>query len=361
MHNPAPYGSPQYTAQLQQRKDDQIARLLRQIPSAACRDPPRRTIYDIGLKLTSASNTVLTMRIELLPKFPEVAPTLQIRDAGVIHPWLDAQGRVVGLNDIYNWGPNSDLGLVVQAAIAEFNLHPPRLVVPSSSSSPAPSSSQPAATASNGNHVGSTSRGGGDRQSPRGGNGSSNGFGLLPSVPDRFEELDKLSSSELQAMLDDDTKYLSLFNSLDAVATVVSLRDSITESNLTHASRNLDFKDEMDAALARVESLREEILKKRGELLHLLSASGASKFLSQYEPKEVARKLVEKAMESDRESEDLSDSFIRSSVNNNVSISATGQVSSSQSPQLDEVFERYAKLRKEHHLRMAKAAACEKM
>jgi len=35
--------------------------------------------------------------------FPQVPPVLRFINPGVSHPWLDAQGRVVGLNELYTW------------------------------------------------------------------------------------------------------------------------------------------------------------------------------------------------------------------------------------------------------------------
>src|SRR4051794_29841090 len=97
----------------------QIASLMRTVPSAANRSPSDNSIFDVGIRLSDSK--ILTLRTELPIDFPRGPPTLRLLDPGAQHPWLDNSGRLAEPADLYNWNERtSDLGVVVQKALTEF-------------------------------------------------------------------------------------------------------------------------------------------------------------------------------------------------------------------------------------------------
>jgi hypothetical protein len=266
----------------------QCARLTAFYPSAS--PGPDRAYYDLGLKLSSQSPAaVLTLRTELPPDFPQVPPILRFVNPNVAHPWLDAQGRVVGLHDLYNWDWRvSDLGDVVRAltvpaaagltdcrfpasadgAMTEFTLHPPRLSQPApppplparpSNSAPPPSysssrSSPPSGPAS-----------GAQQQQQRQQQQQHADQVQVPPIPSDFPELQRLNMAQLQALLDSETTFMSLFNSLSVVSNVNDIRQAMQTNNVALATRNVESQAPVEEAKARIQSLGEQLRRSRGE------------------------------------------------------------------------------------------------
>ena len=80
-------------------RDAQCASLMAYNPTA--RPSPDRSSFELAIKFPP--NGAVTLRVDLPADFPRAAPALRITTPGVSHPWLDAQGRVVGLTELYNW------------------------------------------------------------------------------------------------------------------------------------------------------------------------------------------------------------------------------------------------------------------
>ena len=300
-------------------RQQQIASLTSTVPSIVAQGD---SAFEVGLLLPDGK--ILTLRTELPSDFPTVAPTIRIVDQGVTHPWLDSSGRLMGLSTLYRWDQRTSwLGNVVNEALKEFVKHPPhfnpaisaaqRISRPRASSPPRYSQS----SQSKASHL------------------------QMPAVPSSFKELENRDSQELQSLLENEEKFLELFNSLSVVENIFSLRDSLRVGNEEKARENLSKSAEVDTLRMTVETLADQLNHVRREFAHLLEEQNSLD--SPIDPYELANELEELAGRSDMESLQLEDSMF------------------DDASMLETRLAEYRRLRTEYHVRKAKADLCRRM
>lgn len=74
--------------------------------------------YSVEFDLSSGQRA--TLLVFLPPGFPRERPVIRLKQTELHHPWLDANGTVVGAPGLINYTVHSDLGRVVQAIKREL-------------------------------------------------------------------------------------------------------------------------------------------------------------------------------------------------------------------------------------------------
>lgn len=293
----------------------QIERLQRSVPSAASRSADNN-IFDVGLRLSNG--TVLTLRIELGPDFPQTPPVLRITDPGVTHEWLDFSGRVAGLSMLYHWNArDSDLGQVVQFALTQFCIKPPHVSTSTAASAAPRSSVSP--------------------QPPPLSNSSSPSTAQMESVqiPSDFAELDELTPAQLEELMTSEQAFATFFENLAVVSNLSTLKQSIQSENAAKALKNVSKSQQLDDAQRRLQALEEELDRERTKYSTMLQQEEASRV----NPKFFADELEHLA----RQSDDLSEQFIHEE---------------DLAEDLEASMARYRAMRVQYHSRKAKAELC---
>lgn len=318
-----------------QTSADHTSSLLRSVPSSVLRERgPRGTVYEVGIRLPNGP--VLTVRVELPPDFPNLAPIIRIADQGVTHPWLDANGRVVGLSMLYHWNARtSDLGQVVQAALTEFCMRPPNVTpgfraaaqaaaaVPVQQqfvSQPVMPVPQPIAKP-NVEHEHSSK----DIQ--------------LPPIPDAYPELENLDDARLKQLMVEEEAYAIFFNNLAVVNDVQQLRDSLRGGNAGKARENVSVNQELTKSLANIEVLKGRFSKARLDF-SAVSSQSAHLIGPAVQPSALPDEFDRLARDIDEESEAL-----MSNLYNDPSA-------------MDANLAKYRAMRVEYHTRKMKADRC---
>ena len=233
------------------------------------------------------------MRVELSPRFPEVAPSLSVIDELVTHEWLDSRGRVVGARELYTWSAkHGDLAGIVRKVLHEFSLRPPirgQNLQEGASSKHASSSklnSPPPHSSSNKQPSNSTKHEHEDLEIK---------LGLLPLA-------------ELQGLLEQEYKFNAFFAQLDLVTSTAAVQQALHDQNVVQARKALALKPALEQARQEVLALQTQLTDTRKLLVPLkLEKNG---FLEKYSSSRLACRLGDLAEEVDEESEEFVNDFL---------------------------------------------------
>ncbi|XP_029651781.1 vacuolar protein sorting-associated protein 37A-like [Octopus sinensis] len=109
------------TTNLQAQKNKQIESLKKVNPKI------QEVFRDVEYHVSFVSgSTNVCLRVSLPPQFPQEKPVVTIQPPAK-HPWVDSQSKVVGCSSLNEFTMHSNLGLVIQSIIEEFNKNPPIL------------------------------------------------------------------------------------------------------------------------------------------------------------------------------------------------------------------------------------------
>lgn len=193
-----------------------------------------------------------TLRIYLPSTFPSVAPKMQVVGS-LSHPWLDSYNRVVGCPALCSWSEyNSVLCVVVQdtlvglqVGISPMDLAPPAYSAGAYQSTPMDHSSD-------------------TRASPNAKTVQMSDKIAMPTIPNEFPELSKLSESQLQRLEHDDVALRAHVDMVSQAPAMIALRDQLMESNARQCEENLSHETELS-------ELRERVSKKKAALQERIS------------------------------------------------------------------------------------------
>jgi hypothetical protein len=303
-------------------RNEQVASLMRVVPSAANRSPSDNAIFDVGIRLSDQK--ILTLRTELPPQFPRVPPILRILDPGATHPWLDSSGRVADIAELYNWEErSSDLGQVVQKALTEFCTRPPHI-------NPALIAAQKVQN----NWVQTLPT------PPQQTTSSSaeNSQIIQLTVPNAFPELETLDQKSLQELMENDAAFIKFFESLSVVSNAMQLRDSVRTGNVEKATENITLGRDITAHQSSIDSLNQQVADARNRYSRLTTEQKMVE--SPLEPRKLAEEFETLARQSDEISEEAAMHIFDDAAN------------------VDSNLARFRALRVQYHLRKATADRC---
>jgi regulator of replication initiation timing len=313
-----------YNSTSSTNRNQQIASLLRTVPSAANRSPHDNSIFDVGIRL--ADSKILTLRTELPIDFPRVPPILRILDPGAQHPWLDPSGRLAEPADLYSWDERtSDLGQVVQKALTEFCTRPPHI-------NPALMGAQKVKT----NWTGTLPAPIQQQSSQRMDTSSQNTIQL--TIPDNFPEISNMDQKQLQELLENESLFAKLFESIEVFSNALQLRDSVRKGNIDKANENTAISKEVSNLQTKIESLNKQLSDVRQTFSSLLAEQRS--ISSPLEPKKLAEGLEYLARQTDAESEEVARKLFDDPA------------------QLEANLNRFRSQRIQYHLKRAKADRC---
>ncbi|KAJ1460920.1 hypothetical protein M885DRAFT_508382 [Pelagophyceae sp. CCMP2097] len=160
------------------------------------------------------------MRVFLPPRFPADKPVVQLMQK-TEHPLVDRYNHVAGLPYLQKWTSKSSL------------VHLVELVVEMLAAPDAPQEAHPGDAAA--------------RDELR----RPDSFRTeLPAVPSHFTEVDGLSETDLEALLQDEDSMAALFESLGPVRGVADVRRDLAESNAKVAQHVVETAEKIDRAHA---------------------------------------------------------------------------------------------------------------
>mmetsp|Transcript_10469 Transcript_10469/g.15508 ORF Transcript_10469/g.15508 Transcript_10469/m.15508 type:complete len:381 (-) Transcript_10469:581-1723(-) len=265
------------------------------------------------------------------------------------HPWIDTKMRVIGYDPIksgQSWASsNLLLGNVVDSVVKHIQLNPPEVIEITDDSlqrlqasiSPGP-----------GGRVGGqqNQHNSSQTQAPPDYHSALNTSGgapeeedhniPIPPVPSSFPELETMSKSEMQELLDNEEKFQSFVAELPAVTTLNDLKSSIFKGNVETAEANLKHQEELNELHAEVQSLRKS-LGEKVEKFRELEARQAE-LTRPPDKRDIVKRLTKAKKDAYNESEDIASEWLDEGGENDV----------------DDFVRKFMERRTIHHVRAAK-------
>lgn len=282
-------------AKLAQKRKEQISELYKYNPTTNIGS--NSDLYEI---IVSNNVGKLTLAIELKADFPDKAPEIRVLQR-VSHPWVNQDMMVMGHNKLLVWMPQHNLGQIVHDIAMEFQRLPPTplplFARPNShalSPDPAPVALLQASQAQLENVQLAVKP---DIPVKT----------LVPTVADKFPELEAMSLQQLEDLLCHPDQLLTLASNQDSVRILASQRDECarTVAHLTHA--NMDRRQEyfecqhQAATIIRECEAKERELRPLEERMQAVSAKLSVPYL--------ARRLKDAMSEAEREAEHIKRKF----------------------------------------------------
>jgi ESCRT-I complex subunit VPS37 len=247
----------------------------------------------------------------LTPSFPETPPIFSINPI-IAHPWIDSQGCIVGYEKLKYWTLKTNLGKLVQEMIQEL---------------PNQSSQQIQHEDLSTTII-------------RTNDGGSSAANVLSSIHDPilesiYGEIKKLTAVELNELLHSDTKVAEYVRKTDVSASLRKIIGALKVDNEQLAKDNLSYEPKINAMKQRFID-KEKLLKELSQEYQTLLSTHQDILLKHYSKEALLAKLKEKTLESDRETEQMSQLFLEGTLS------------------ADQFVRDYRQSRKKFHLRAAK-------
>ncbi|KAL7443947.1 hypothetical protein ACHAXM_010957 [Skeletonema potamos] len=294
------------------------------------------TIYDTVFQTTNGFALIVRVYI---PVDVTKAPQMSLHGVIASHSWLDIRMRVIGYAPIssdQSWGLSKlKLGDAVYAVIHHFQLQPPsisqfvdenlaRLQQTLSGST----NKNDNATKSRPNHAATSSS-----NSALNNNGADHNHNnaqaqvideneaacnvdeeelssLIPRVPSNFPEIDEMSLSELNDLVNNKAALDTFIDKISEVNTLKELKESIEMSNVDTATANLALEEKVESICSEVETLKQD-LKSNMEKYRELDAQRVA-MICPPEIHEVRQELTAAKKKAYNESEEFADDWVES-------------------------------------------------
>lgn len=294
------------------------------------------TIYDTVFQTTDGF--ALIVRV-YLPIDSTKAPQMSLHGVIASHSWLDIRMKVIGYKPISSdksWQSSKlKLGDAVYAVIHHLQLHPPSVsqiidenlarlqrtltgTQQTTKSSPHTASATAATTSSHNNAHRS--------------NGAANAHtqridkkesackvdedelnSLIPRVPSSFPQIDEMSLSELNDLVNNKAALETFIDSISEVNTLRELKESIETSNVDTAKSNLALEDKLESISSEVDTLKQD-LKSNIERYRELEARRIA-MTRPPDIQDVRRQLTSAKKAAYNESEEFADDWVESGGN----------------------------------------------
>lgn len=279
------------------------------------------TIRDVEYRTTLqvAGNNV-TLIITLPPQFPQDGPVVTV-EPQVRHPWVDQHMKVTGCANINNFSVHSSLLTAIDAIVAEFNLHPPALVVhtpyspvsaypsmypypPVSSNPPPPPYSSLRTSGSQDNtNIYTTEQ----PQTDTTGGSSIPDFSQI-DIFQAFPELKNKSRRELYEILEEENKILEIIQEMPQIQTIAEEREKISCKCTDLARENLAQRPAIDEMKQAVKEKADEFERLRSEFER--DQEKQLSLMDQFHPSVIQNNLKVAILEADEESEKVVEEFL---------------------------------------------------
>ncbi|GAB1607542.1 vacuolar protein sorting-associated protein 37A-like [Argonauta hians] len=320
------------TTNLQAQKNKQIESLKKVNPKI------QEVFRDVEYHVSFVSgSTNVCLRVSLPPQFPQEKPVVTIQPPAK-HAWVDSQSKVVGCPALNEFTMHSNLGLVIQSIIEQFNKNPP-ILVPFNINTPAPyyvgqlPSQGPATNlgnmyphfrppnapvnpctktpvlTSNGNQPALENY---PLQDPPHSNPRYFSGYKMPELPTSFPSLKTMSITELNELMNDEGKLFEMLQKLPEVMKIEKERQQMSDECISLAEKNLKKKPV-------TEQLKKSLLKKLDELEMLQNEfeeeSEHHMCLSdQFHPTSIQSNIKVAVMEADEKSEKIAEDFLNGKI-----------------------------------------------
>lgn len=237
----------------------------------------------------------------LAEEFPDKPPVLKLKNfRGKAHPFMNADGVFIGFSQLSPslWSVHHNLGLLIRDICKQLERNPPKVAEPAIDPwGPQPSQFGANAVAKatplvnvdpwDGSKIARADKPIVSAEPVR----TLSPIEIpMPVLPGNFSEVDRLSLSEIQELLEDDMLLNNFVESLGNYKGPQSLRDDLQEDVINLARQNLEKKEELEMTKREVllysEMLEEEVRraeefeKKRREQLSVYSLKNLSDMLA---------------------------------------------------------------------------------
>lgn len=291
------------------------------------------TLYDTIFQTTNGYALMLRVYV---PTDNTNAPQMTLYGVIASHNWLDIRMRVIGYGPIssdQSWtSSNLKLGDAVYAVIHHFQLQPPSISqivdenlrrrqqgLPGNTSN-----NNPTATMTS-NRPNTTSS---SHSTPHRGNGvivqatsvdkkekackvdEDELSSLIPRVPSSFPEIEEMTLSELNELVNNKEALDTFINKISVVANLNELKESIETSNVETATANLALEEKVKSICMEVETLKQD-LKSNVERYHKLDAKRAA-MTRPPEIHEAMQELIVAKKKAMNESDEFADDWVES-------------------------------------------------
>jgi len=262
------------------------------------------------------------------------APQMTLYGVIASHSWLDIRMRVIGYGPIssdQSWSSsNLKLGDAVYAVIHHFQLQPPSISqivdenlrrrqqglpgTANNKQTATKTSNRPNATSSsNGTHGGNgavVQATAIDKKEKACKVDEDELSSLIPRVPTSFPEIEEMSLSQLNDLVNNKEALDTFINNISVVANLNELKESIETSNVDTATANLALEEKVKSICMEVETLKQD-LKSNVETYQQLDARRAA----MTRPPEIHEALQELTVAKKKalnESDEFADDWVES-------------------------------------------------
>lgn len=297
------------------------------------------TIYDTVFQTTNGFALIIRVYV---PVDITKAPQMSLYGIVASHSWLDIRMRVIGYAPIstdQSWGSSKlKLGDAVYAVIHHFQVQPPSIsqivdenlarlqqtmglpgttknnnTATQSSPHPTTTPSSNSAHTSNGAahaHANVQAQKSIDEKEAACKVDEEELSSLIPRVPSNFPEIDEMSLSELNDLVNNKAALDTFIDSISEVNTLRELKESIEMSNVDTATANLALGEKIETICSEVETLKQDLKSNMDKYREL----DAKRFAMTCPPEihEARRELSAAKKKAYNESEEFADDWVES-------------------------------------------------
>eukprot|EP00591_Stephanopyxis_turris_P006224 CAMPEP_0195526188 /NCGR_PEP_ID=MMETSP0794_2-20130614/27096_1 /TAXON_ID=515487 /ORGANISM="Stephanopyxis turris, Strain CCMP 815" /LENGTH=341 /DNA_ID=CAMNT_0040656813 /DNA_START=118 /DNA_END=1143 /DNA_ORIENTATION=- len=266
------------------------------------------------------SGHALILRVHIPPgSKSNKAPSMTLVGVKASHPWLDSKMLVIGypaiISDIQWTSSKILLGKAVNDVVKQFQLNPPTAIQITDQSLQRLQQQTNSQTKGSIHHPSLPPQHMGSPPPPNyeaalaTGQVSEEVFHMpIPAVPSSFPELDKMSKSEMETLLNDDAAFLSHVEKMSAVTTINDLQESILKGNVDTAKSTLEKQEEIGTLHAEVEVLKKS-LEDKVSVFQELEKKQADLCVG-FDSKYVCKRLYSAKREAFSESENMASNWL---------------------------------------------------
>ncbi|KAJ3336544.1 Vacuolar protein sorting-associated protein 37A [Gonapodya sp. JEL0774] len=327
------------TTALQQRRQDQIQTVLKEIKNVRILIPNER--FEIKFALPAPLGTIFVLFLNLPPDFPNVKPVLTFQTP-VSHPLVNSDTRqVTGKPQLSQaWNINQNLGKIIRDLIEEFQRNPPYVLDVGPVGPLDMVSSVPAGR--NGPYPPVP-----DRMSAPNGYSATPAPYLqhpLPTMPpsdleDDLLVLNQMSDSDLQELVESEDAFTALFESLPRIESMRRTQERITQQTEKVAAAALALEPTYRTTYSSLRNQLEQIEGGKREMGEMLGKQRVE--MGKFSVPNLLTALSREVEDADKQSRDIIQSFLQPGHGD-------------ERITFDEFLRQYREARKLYHLRRAK-------
>jgi ubiquitin-protein ligase len=301
-------------------------------------------------------NRTVCLSITLPPQFPVIPPVFRV-SPHITHPWVDANGLIVGHKKLgENWNQHVSLANVANEIITELKSNKPSIPPQQSYTGYNSLGRMPSTNPYYYNRPVPPPRPTPSMAMPPYQGYQNLGMNMPPGVPPvpqsyvnntnspnnntnnnsdvDLYDLESLSLDELKEILNNDSKRKEYINGKDKIKEMYNVKEEMSLSNKNLAEKILATKDDFEKLKSDLRQ-QQTILKEEKEKFESLM-NEQNKYIHNYTPSQLHSTLQQATAKADEDSEEIANDFLMGMTN------------------ADEFLKKYRKSRKLYHLRAEK-------